>query len=156
MGTRLPRTPAPLNQWGTLGQGIHLYAPSILCVPRLLPPHRTGTSTRVLTALAPGKFIFGLSPESRAWPRLHAKHPHFLPLTASLLYHKLCCFIFFSTHKGCSHQCLQHHQHRLPLGHWATGPPDYWATRLIPASKSAGFCTKHTEVSANLVLPPTK
>lgn len=84
----------------------------------------------MLAALPPGKSIFGLSLGSRAWPRLRAKHPHFLLLTASLLYHKLSRFIFFSTRKGCSHWA--------PTLPWAMGPPG-----SNPSPKTLAFCSLH-------------
>lgn len=84
----------------------------------------------IWAALLPGKSIFGLSQESRAWPRLHAKHPHFLLLTASLLYHKLSHLIFFSTHKCCSHW--------TPTLPRATRPPG-----SNPSPKTLAFCSLH-------------
>ena len=170
MGARLLRKPpgrgdkaAPTKAAGCPQPGDTSLPPPIprACRGCFPPAHRTGTLTWVLAALAPGKFIFGLSLESRAWPRLRAKRSHFLPLTASLLYHKLSRFIFFSTRKGCSHRCLHQHWHRLPLGHQATGPLDHGATgppHLCPSPKDPAFalCIKHTEVSANPFLPATE
>lgn len=74
-------------------------SPLILCAMAASPlAHHSGALT--WAALPPGKSIFGSSWGSRAWPRFRARHPHFLLLTASLLYHKLSRFIFFSTRKG--------------------------------------------------------
>lgn len=112
----------------------------------LAPITAQGLSLWVLAALVPGEFIFGLSPGSRARPRLRAKRPHFLSLTASLLYHKLSRFIFFSTRKGCGHWCLQQHWRWLSLGHRAIGPPDHEACAhlhkqclLLSAQNAEGF-----------------
>lgn len=96
-------------------------------------------------ALPPGKSIFGLSWGSRAWPRFRAKRPHFLLLTASLLYRKLSHFIFFSTRKG-SVTGLSHCPG--PLGCQAQG-------HLLKPWLFAPS-TKHTEHSSSPFLPPTK
>lgn len=93
----------------------------------LSPVHHSAVTW---AALPPGKSIFGSSRGSRAWPRLHAKHPHFLLLTASLLYHKLSPFIFFSTRKCCSHWAPT-----LPR---ATGPPG-----SNPSPETLAFCSLH-------------
>lgn len=99
----------------------------ILCAMALSPDHHSAVTW---AALPPGKSIFGSSQGSRAWPRLHAKHPHFLLLTASLLYHKLSPFIFFSTRKCCSHWAPT-----LPR---ATGPPG-----SNPSPETLAFCSLH-------------
>lgn len=106
---------------------ISVLLPPILCAMAAYPVHH---SALTWAALPPGKSIFGSSWGSRAWPRLHAKHPHFLLLTASLLYHKLSPFIFFSTRKGCSHCAAT-----LPR---ATGPPG-----SNPSPKTLAFCSLH-------------
>lgn len=141
MGTRLPRTPAPLNLVGHPWPGDTPLCPQYPVCALGAPP----TSHRDFNpgADCPGsrEIYFWLVPGKQSLAKVTCQTPSFPPLNClPALSQTLLLHLFFPLIKA----AVPSASSTTSTGcHWVTGPPDYWTTRLIPASKSAGFSSLH-------------
>lgn len=130
--------PPPVKQWGALGRTIHL-CPLRFPVCAVAASPLSSRSNFNLSAGCPGsrEIYFWLVPGEESPAKVTCQAPSFPPLNCLPALSQTSRFVFFSTRKGCSHLCLQQYRHR------ATRPLGHRATRILPISKSAGFCSLH-------------